>query len=107
MLNLDLLSTADMEDLAGELGEGRLEQMLASGAGEGESRLDQARAIAALHWVFRRKSDPEWTLADSKALPIDQVADEVVAGMDEPEGPKAASPDGTSGLQLSLESADG
>jgi len=102
VLDLDRLTTQDLDDLAAEVGDVAVDALL-DGEGIAASRLGQARVVAALHWLSKRRDDPDWTLADSKQMALEDLMDEVGEALDE-EAPKSASPDGTTGSQPRLES---
>ncbi|MDE2986674.1 MAG: hypothetical protein OXT70_01305 [Chloroflexota bacterium] len=103
MLDLDRLTTQDLEDLAGEVGDAAVEALL-DGEGLEGSRLTQVRIMSALHWLSKRRSDPDWSLADSREMSIEDLMGEVGEALDD-DAPKSGSPDGTPGSQPRLESA--
>lgn len=64
--DLTLGEVCDIEDVAGEDAVGRFAQGDVS-----------PKALAALVWIIRRRSEPEFTFADAKALRVADILFEV------------------------------
>lgn len=64
------LTVADIEDLETVLG---IDFGDVQGALEGSTTGGRLRIMAALVWVYRRKSEPAFTFEDARALPPDTL----------------------------------
>ena len=87
MLDLDRLSIQDLEDLATEVGEEATNNLL-EGKIEGAGQFAIMRLTAALHWVTKRHEDPDWTIADSRMMSLNDVTQELTGALDVEEAPK-------------------